>query len=247
MKFKDIKIGQGFTITEDIDEYQPFWYKVSENEAYQTVGLGAGLREEINPDEVYELTSETFNVNDEPAELEITALTLLKSTFKSHPSLICWVEAIWGNTDEMRDLDNFVLEYQMTEDESPEFFGKTLNILLKDMGYIAPTEKYDLDNSTYMAIFDRRPGGKDQSRNWQANRDKQTLLLANEVIKYRIRGRVNESINTINGMSSPLLAVQSSLGAKIVEYHDAMMNIMRMRISDIKNTILDAKNKVLDM
>lgn len=230
VKFSELNLGDGFDLDIDADGHEPYFYKVSDTEGYQTHGThGQGLRHTFKPDDLVSPNKFGAEVNIDPTDIERVAIGILAhSHVVISKAMSYWIEALGKNPDEMRHLDDYLLETVIPNGHLPlaEAFGQE--------GYTMPTEPYDRDNSAWCAIFDAEPFrdgnaevyrrlGKLEAQD-SLNDEKALLLLADAVRDYRVRGRVNSSSNTIMGTGSPLMIVESSLVAQIVEYHQRVLN-----------------------
>lgn len=227
VRFHKIPIGAEFELGIDADGYEPFYYKVSESEAYQTHGNGQGLRHTFDPDDLFYLTGKMVQISQTVTEVERVAITLLHNArVVDHPGLSTWVEAMGTNANEMRHLDDYLLETNTQINDVDVSWAEAL----RRAGFIVPTKEFDRDNSTWSAIFDKsvylNQDDIDEETDYWAEWNKIILLLADALRDYRVAGRPSgNQTHKIHGMGGPLLNIQTSLAAAIAEYHQRIVNL----------------------
>lgn len=169
----------------------------------------------------------------EVTEVERVAMTLLDKADPDHPCLAAWVQALLDNPDEYRGIDDYSLsqEARLSGLKQNGFaqpvryarFGEdTLAVKLIDERGVEDWQKY------------RGCGLSDQQEQTSIKvADKAIYLLADALAKYRRRGRpVGDQETTIMGLGSPLLRVTTSLAARIVEYHQAIVDSIYISLEE---------------
>jgi len=243
MLFKDMKLGTEFYSPDGgSGEYDLFYYKVTDTEAVCV--SRSNVREKMSTADDYPVTGKVYDIHTEVTDIEACALRLLYEQTKYHPALDIWVNALINNPNELRDIGEYVLEYEREPD------GINLVKFLNEKGFIAPRERFD--RNFWGAIYDEKPMGetyKDGTREaWEARRDAAALKLAHAVHIYRETGRVSETTTQIMGMGAPLMNVTTSLAAKICEFHISNLNIahheMTLKQRQLDSVKRDLKNIV---
>lgn len=225
MKFSELKIGQEFDLGLDLDEYTPSFYKVSETDAYQTAGISSGTRETFDPDTEIYPDEVIRKLHDQPTEIEIAAMMLLKHAPITHTGLMVWTYALIENPNEMRNLDTFI-------DDDPKLVKD-----LTDEGFV----RGDHFAGVYSAIVDCKPKGvypTDPRENRWAHYDRAAAKLGFALECYRLAGRPEEGWDvSVWGMGGPLLKTVGNLATAIVQYHLEVVGAMRSYTNYLKTQI----------
>lgn len=223
--FGSLHVGQHFDLGVDADGYEPVYYKLSDSEAYQTHGRGAGSRELFAPDvEVYAGNMVTA-LHDHVTEIERVAITLLCHYNTQHPGLRQWVLALGENPDERRSLDRYIWDETIAFDDHTE----PLRAYLVSEGYVVWRREWDRDHSAFSAILDHKPKGEHETGNEARallRMDDALLRLADALVEYRVAGRPEgDQTHEILGMGSPIAIVSTSLAAAVVEFHTRVVGV----------------------
>lgn len=219
MKFSELKIGQEFGTDIDLDEYTPYYYKVSETEAYQTAGRPSGARQTFSPDaEVY--SGDMRRLNDQPTEIEFAAVLMLKHANISHPGLMMWVQALTADPNEMRSLNTYIQsDPQLVEDLVAEGFVREERV-----GWIGP-------------ILDHKPKGyrpDDPKENLDVQLDRAAAMLGFALQQYRTAGRPENGWSATIWGSGPLLRTDESLATAVAQFYLTTTNALRRYANQVR-------------
>lgn len=225
-KFSEMEPGEMFVYPDGGDgEYDQLLYKVNDREAVNI--MRHHLREAVDPESSHPVTGRRVTVHAQPTEIERAAITLLMKTSVGHPALQSWVREMGTNADEHQHLDRFIVMGQQMVESSDGLVP--LTDWLRANGFVCPEHEFDHDHSAWNAILDCRPWGKAEKVNgrWWVYRDAAVLRLASALRDYREMGRPDgDQTHTIMGMGAPLMNIQTSLAAAVVEFHERIINLI---------------------
>lgn len=235
--FAQITPGTEFDYHVDADGHEPTLVKLNDTQAIVIAGSGEGLREDIAPEEVVFPTGRTHAVHSAPTDIERCALTILSTFTGGHWGLVDWVQALIKNPEEMRDLDEWLWETPCSYGDTLQKFPGTWATFLNSKNQAAWTTRYDHRHSAFSAIFDSKHGKMMYADYSQADRhfmeryDEAALRLAQEIVDYRVRGRMDgDYTSSVYG----LLNVSTSLAAAVAEFHRRIIEAYCAKLEDLR-------------
>jgi hypothetical protein len=156
-------------------------------------------------------------------EIERSAVTLLRNTHINHVGLAKWIEAMCKDPEENRFLDKFVSD------------NPNLIETMREIGYIVPDGTHRIP--VFEAIWDCEPKGeeiRDPDEYFLAWNDAIALALAAGLRDYRAEGRPEGNQRyTIQGLGGPLATIETSLAAKVVEFHQQVKVMLNTDEEDL--------------
>lgn len=220
--FAKLTPGVEFEYHVDADGHEPTLVKLNTTQAIVIAGSNAGLRETIAPDEPVFPTGKTHVVHSAPTDIERCALTILSTFRGGHWGLVAWIRALIVDPEETRDLDEWLWETPCSYGDTLQKSPGTWATFLNRQNQAAWTTQYDQRHSAFTAIIDGKHGKTMYSdcskvdQNFMERYDEAVLRLAQEIVDYRVRGRMDGDYTfSVYG----LLNVSTSLAAAVAEFH----------------------------